>query len=539
MARTALMSFFRRLAAEHVEASRRGIPVERVRAEQTLRRRDVLKGAGALAGAAILARPRTAHAGSPPRIAIIGGGISGLNAALTLKDAGYASTIYEAASDVGGRMHSNTTSWANGQVSEWCGELIDTGHASIIALAKRFKLKLDNLHDAEPKGATETYFFDGKYYTYAQADKDFQPVLDVLNQQNTDAPFPTLYNSFTDAGRRLDETSIYAWIERFVKGGHSSKFGQLLDVAYNIEYGRDTKEQSSLNLVYLLVGPTDDLVLFGFSDETYHIRGGNQSLPHAIAAHLGQDSIHTGYRLTKIEKAAHKTYELTFATASGSVCVVADRVILTVPFSVLRGLDYSGAGFDSLKKTAITQLGYGTNCKLQLQFDDRLWDLAHHPWPLSTGTSYADTGYQNTWDVTRAQPGSTGILVDYTGGSIGASFKPDAGPYSDSSSAAVQAYAKDFLAQIEPVYPGLTSHYNGRATLSVPAVDPNLLGSYSVWLVGQYTEFSGYEGVRQGNVHFAGEHCSTSYQGFMEGGAEEGERAAGEILTDYQNGIFP
>jgi hypothetical protein len=27
---------------------------------------------------------------------------------------------------------------------------------------------------------------------------------------------------------------------------------------------------------------------------------------------------------------------------------------------------------------------------------------------------------------------------------------------------------------------------------------------------GQYTGFSGYEGVRQGNIHFAGEHCSMS-----------------------------
>jgi monoamine oxidase len=131
-----------------------------------------------------------------------------------------------------------------------------------------------------------------------------------------------------------------------------------------------------------------------------------------------------------------------------------------------------------------------------------------------------------------------GILVDYTGGSIGASFTPDA-PYTDSSSPVVQTYADRFLEQIEPVYPGISSHYTGRASLSVPARDPNLLGSYSCWLVGQYTLFSGFEGVRQGNIHFAGEHCSTNFQGFMEGGAEEGARAAGEILSDYKNGSFP
>lgn len=38
--------------------------------------------------------------------------------------------------------------------------------------------------------------------------------------------------------------------------------------------------------------------------------------------------------------------------------------------------------------------------------------------------------------------------------------------------------------------------------------------------------------MRQRNTHFAGEHCSINFQGFMEGGAEEGVRAANEILTD-------
>jgi monoamine oxidase len=49
--------------------------------------------------------------------------------------------------------------------------------------------------------------------------------------------------------------------------------------------------------------------------------------------------------------------------------------------------------------------------------------------------------------------------------------------------------------------------------------------------VGQYISFAGYEKAPQGNVFFAGEHCSADYQGFMEGGgAAEGARAAKEIL---------
>ena len=46
--------------------------------------------------------------------------------------------------------------------------------------------------------------------------------------------------------------------------------------------------------------------------------------------------------------------------------------------------------------------------------------------------------------------------------------------------------------------------------------------------------FAGSEGERSGGCHFAGEHCSTDFQGFMEGAAQEGARAAGEIVSDYR-----
>src|SRR6185295_10861460 len=97
----------------------------------------------------------------------------------------------------------------------------------------------------------------------------------------------------------------------------------------------------------------------------------------------------------------------------------------------------------------------------------------------STGGIYADTGCQTTWDVTRAQKGAAGILVNYTGGAIGASFR-DLG-----NSKVVKSYAKQFLSQAEPVFPGLTAEWNGRATLDTPATNPFQLGSYSYWRVGQ------------------------------------------------------
>ena len=183
--------------------------------------------------------------------------------------------------------------------------------------------------------------------------------------------------------------------------------------------------------------------------------------------------------------------------------------------------------------------GYSKNAKLHLQFNTRYWNT-HGPWGLGNGATYADTGYQNTWDVTRAQNGATGILVDYTGGGVPlASFAGD-----PTSASQVAKFARTFLKQIEPVFPDITQQWNGRATLDVPLTNPFSLGSYSYWKVGQYTLFSGYEKARQpdpttGKCHFAGEHCSQDFQGYMEGGASEGARAAGEILDDYKVGIFP
>ncbi len=541
MARTPLLRAFQRLAEEHRTAQRLGLPPAELRgqrSESTYTRGDFLKRAGAAGAAATvgpLALAQRARAnGSPggPRIAIVGGGIAGLSAALKLADKGVASTIYEASPNrVGGRMHTDDSGyWANGQVSEFCGELIDSGHTTIRGLAKRFGLRLDNLLAAEPRGSTDTYSFFGSYYSVDQADADFAAFSQTVFDQADAAGYPTTWDSSTPTGQMLDHMSVYDWIDAYVPGGHHSPMGRLLDAAYAEEYGADTTGQASLNLLYLLAfQPTpNSFEIFGVSDEKFHIAGGNQQLPEAIASQLG--NVQLGWSLQAISTNRNGTVALTFSTGGRSRTVVADHAILALPFAVLRNLDYSGAGFDARKQTAITQLGAGRNTKLQLQFASRYWNT-RGPWGKSTGGIYTDIGIQNTWDVTRAQSGATGIMVDYSGGSIAGGYTPPT-PYSNASSnPQVTGYAKAFLRQLENVFPGISAQWTGKATLSTPFRDPLLNCSYSYWKVGQYTSFSGYEGVPQGNIHFAGEHCSQDFQGFMEGGASEGVRAAKEVLA--------
>jgi monoamine oxidase len=530
MGRTPLLRSLRQLARDARVSRQTGIPVDELadlRAARRLSRRDLL--AGAAAGAAALALPRRVRAAGQPKVVIVGGGIAGLTCALTLRDKGFDSTVYEASGRIGGRMFSNNGGyWAHNQVSEWCGELIDTQHHTIRNLAARYGLPLDDLHAAEPSKSEEVYQFGGQYYPKTQATADFLAMFDALQADVDAAPFPTQFNSFTAAGFALDHMSVFDWIESRVPGGHGAPLGQLLDVAYNIEYGAEARVQSSLNLVYLLgFQPTATrLDLFGESDERFHIRGGNQLLPEAIAGDLGDDVVRTGHRLVRLVQTAGGRTTCTFERAGGCIEVTSDFVVLAIPFAVLADVDTSRAGFDDLKRTAIAELGRGHNGKLQLQFAQRGW-LGTGPWPgKSNGSTYSDTGYQATWEVTRAQPGTPGILVEYSGGNVTDRMRT-ASPFATATDPRVQDDAARGLAQLAPVYPGLG--WNGKATQSLPHKSPFFNNSYSYWKVGQYTRFSGYEGVPLGGVYFCGEHTSTDFQGFMEGGAETGKQTAKDL----------
>ena len=337
------------------------------------------------------------------------------------------------------------------------------------------------------------------------------------------ASYPTLWNLSTQRGRELDAMSIIQWLdETCPNGGSKSKLGRILDIAYNIEYGAECSQQSALNLIYLLgYSGQGQFRVFGPSNEKYHVRGGNDQVPEALAAPLIRDGqITMGSELVAIaSNASRTTWTLTFKQGSTTTTVTADRVVLALPFSMLRGINFKKANFDPLKVTAINELGMGTNSKLHVQFSSRHWNTLGN-----NGNTYADTGYQNTWEVSRAQPGASGILVDYTGGTIGASF----------GTGTPVSRAQQFLGQIEPVLPGISGKWNGRATIDYWTGYPWTKGSYSYWKVGQYTKFSGMESAIQGTCHFAGEHTSQDFQGYLNGAVDTGQRAASEILAAYK-----
>ena len=398
------------------------------------------------------------------------------------------------------------------------GQLIDQSHTAIRQLAGRLGLQTDNLLQAEPNGAEPLYYFDGQPYSYVQATDDLKTIWQQLHNDVSAASYPTLYNLSTPRGRELDRISILDWIQAYVPGGIGSRGSANSWTPHTrSNTAPRSRTRAPLNLLYLLgyTGPGQFRV-FGKSNEKFHVRGGNDQIVSGLAASVA-GQIKTGSELVKIRRNGSGTFALTFKQDAKTESVTADHVVLALPFSLLRSsVDWTSAGFSALKATAIGELGMGMNSKLHIQFDDRFWaDLG------STGETYSDRMYQSTWEVTRAQPGASGILVNYTGGTYAASF----------GSGAARSRASQFLTQIEPVLPGATDAWNGRATIDFWLGNPWTKGSYSYWKVGQYTKFAGVEGKREGNCHFAGEHTSIDFEGYLNGAVETGERAAQELLS--------
>jgi monoamine oxidase len=560
MARTPLLRSLLEMARSERIADALGLPPSALRERQALARerraaamsrRAFLGGAAGVTGALVMGcagsgasqtGPATpGPAAAPPargsKIVIIGAGISGLSAALELADAGIRSTVYEASGRTGGRMWSDSRYFDGGQVFEVHGELIDGPHATMWALAKRFHIEIDDLVAAQPKGGLETYHFFGKHYPHEDAMRDLAVLRPLLDQDAKLAGNQMTWDATTPHGRMLDDMSVYDWIEQRVPGGHGSPLGMLLETAYFIEMNSDTREQSALNIVYPLASQPDweHFTMYGSSDEKYKTRGGNQRFTDAIAAALPPDTVQHGRRLESIARRSSGDYALTIRRAGTVEQVIADHVILTLPFAVLRELDYEKAGFDDRKHHAIQELGRGRQSKQHLQFKRRIW-YEKGPRPvIGTGTSYSDQGCQVTWESTRAQGGAPGILVAYCGGphadAMSSKVAYSTATSSGSSAAGAQADARRFLSQAEPLFPGLAAEWNGKSFQCLPHLDPNLKCSYAFWRKGQYQSIRGYERVPQGRVYFAGEHTSSDFQGFMEGGAAEGMRAAREVLA--------
>ena len=449
-----------------------------------------------------------------PRIAIVGAGVGGLNAAYKMKQAGLTATIYEGASRTGGRMFTAKDLLADGLTTELGGEFIDSNHVEILNLMTEFGLeRLDTRSPAAASLKPETYFINGRHYTQAQATRAFVPIAKKLFADYDELGEVVNYQTEGGAGQ-LDKMSITQYLDGI---GVTGWMRELIDVAYVTEYGLDSGEQSALNFLFLIgTGDLEDATAFallGESDERYKVRGGNQQIVDELARRVSSQ-IRPLHRLEAI-RSKGQGFTLTFQAEGKVVDQDADVVVLTVPFSILRDVKMQ-VDLPPLKTKAIRELGYGANAKVLVGFRSRPWEKLGY-----SGATYSDEAFQLAWANSFLQPGTAGGLTLYSGGKLA----------HDVGQGTAEEVAARLLRGIERAYPGTTAQRNGKVSRMHWPTFPWTRGSYSCYTPGQWTTIAGSEGLPVGNLFFAGEHCSYDFQGYMNGAAQSGADAARAVMS--------
>lgn len=452
--------------------------------------------------------PATTH---PARVAIVGAGLAGLHCAYRLREVGVRATVFEAWDRVGGRVYTDTTTFAP-QVVELGGEFLDSDHVTMRALCAELGLTLEDLWTAQGGAQLErdVFWSQNKRIPRQSVATAFAPLLAELAAtlkavEASDARF--------DA---VDAMSVAAWLTRRPKPLDPLVL-RLLDNVMKGEFGMDLDDQSALNLVYRLgVATSQPFDVIGKSDERWHIVGGNERLIRALAAPLA-DQIVLGAKLVRLKWTAGGRYRLSIERGGATTEALFDHVVLALPFTALRQVDLSVYELSPQRREIIDELGYGQNTKLMAGFRERVWATQHR----ARGSAYTDTSAQVIWEPTRAQEGAAGVLTVYLGGS--------AAVRAGQGSAAQQVAAH--LGELERLYPGARGAFDGRVGRMHWPGAPHHKGSYVCYEPGQWDYF-GKEGARVGNLHFCGSHCSQDFQGYMEGAAETGAFAAMEVMRD-------
>ena len=493
--------------------------------DQSRRRLLAAMGTG-LAVTAVGGLPGVArNAVAAPRIAgnvaVVGAGLAGLACADALAAKGIATTVYEASDRVGGRCYS-LPNFFPGQVAERGGEFIDTGHVTMRGYANALGLTLENV---TKQPGEIFYFIDGQLYDEAQIVEEFRAFVPVLREDAKTLSSPTA-DAFTAADRVLDFTNLEDYL---VSRGAGTLIRQVLDVAYKIEYGRETREQSSIALLlFIHADRRSKFAPFGvFSDERFHVVEGNERIASGLAAHLPQ-GVRLRHELVAARKLTSGRIRLTLRVDGRSAETDHDAVVLTLPFSVLRNVDlHDSLALPTTKRYAIDNLLYGTNSKMMIGFSGRPWVSIYG----SNGASYSDlANHQTTWETNPLlATAGRAILTDYSGGLRGASLDPNR----------AQFEAAQFLSDLDRIYSGASAFAtrDARGELRVHlenwSLNPLSLGSYTCNAPGYFTTIAGNEAKAVGNLFFAGEHTDSfySWQGFMEGAALSGLRAAKEVYT--------
>ncbi len=442
-------------------------------------------------------------------VIVIGAGMAGLSAAYDLCRAGWQVTVLEARNRVGGRVFS-MRSFSNGLVAEGGGEFIDGHHTRMLAYAKEFKLSLGEVGSWQ--GQTEDW---GAYEGKAGQQNDinvwgfdlgneFEKMWIALAKLAKYVPDPSHPESAPKA-KELDKQSAADWIAQ--QDAHPLARRAFADHIRS-EYTCEPEHFSLLDLARNTKMYYSDP---DFHKSSYRIVGGNDQIPRAIASLL--PDLHLNAEVTSIQNRADGvsvTYKEgdTFHTISSLFAIVA------IPLTTARLIEFNPP-LPSSHQRMVNEVSYGILTKVLIEYRKRFWKEKGWNGRLAT-----DQHIVQTWDATNHLQGEHGIITAYTGGAPGAKL----------SALSDKERIKLAVSVIEKVFPGSSDLVENTATVAW-VNEPFTRGSYMALAPDQVTTHWQTLFAPAGRLYFAGEHA-TIYQGFMEGAAESGQRAARNIMEN-------
>jgi len=466
-----------------------------------------------------------------PTVVVVGAGLAGLTCTYRLAQHDVDVVLLEAQDRVGGRCWSST-GWLDGQIAEHGGEHIEEGQEHILELVNHLGLELEDRFDETGDGSMN---LNGRSMAPSVV-AGFPAVLQKLHEEVGEIGSPR-YDMASDAARKLDERTIADWLDESIDGGRQSVLGQAIEAAATLNMTFDATQLSAISLHSMFVGGLESLeegggFSFGHVDgdgfpefhqavraavtDVMHVHGGNDRIVSGLVDRIPDGVLRLQSPLARLSRRTDGRYEV--EVSGDRPVLLADQVVLALPFPCLRSVDLDRANLSQRRRDAIAELPMGQGTKLLLQLDKR--PSLTEAWP---GFAVTDQPYIAFWDTSAGQEGQAGLLTLFMSGPVFSTTQPHAPATSDTLTHARQL--------LEDVLPGMEQHVGGQGWLDSWPDDPWSQGSYAGFGPGQFTRFFGFLPLPEQGVHFAGEHTSLGSQGYLDGAVESGGRAAREVLT--------